>query len=333
MKIWACAKKNGQFLNHDDGRFKLFFIWQVLKIKREDPDLYDSLVFFSTHSKALKRRQLIPVKGGWFRYKEIGPRGECANSQDGQSLSHAFVIAALSQLKTINFIIGDQKISFTFTRLEAEEVELRFGNGRYYIPDLYGEFTDDNLYFKKWGGKVVIEVWVTHQCEPRKIKDFENHGVPIIEVRVTSGLQVEKYIKPDDLEASLECSFARVKEIVSEKVYAKIISDPVSLAYHHDAMVAEKFRLHEMQRAKDAEMANLKMSMSATVASLRDEVTNKQLALNSKISECQGVVRKLENAEKTIQEKINEARVLREELNVEKSKGVWERLCLSLRKR
>lgn len=235
MKIWACAKDLNGFIHRDDGRYRLFFIWQVLKLKREQYDYFSTLEFFSTHSRPHKRRPMTPVKNGWFRYKDAVRQGGNEGG-DGESISHAFVIAALAELETINFVFSDEVVPFKFTRLVAEEAEIKFGSGRSYYPDLYGEFTEDHPLYKQWGGRVAIEVWVEHQCERRKISDFESHGIPIIEIKVTQGLRVEQHIRHDDIEKSLEQCFERTKKILSERVFAKIISNPVSTAYHRESM-------------------------------------------------------------------------------------------------
>ncbi|NWD60004.1 hypothetical protein [Pseudomonas sp. IPO3774] len=262
MKIWACAKNSNGFINREDGRYKLFFIWQALKLKRENYHFYESLSFYSTHAREHKRKPMVAVKNGWFRYKNLDKPSGGSTSSDGESISHAFVIAALSQLETISFVFGNQVVPFKFTRLVADEAELRFGNGRTYYPDLYGEFTEDNPFYKKWGGKVAIEVWVEHQCERPKIDDFEAHCVPIIEVKVGPGLRVEQHIRQDDLEGSLERRFAKTKELLSEKVYAKIVSDPVSTKFHREfaADQAEKLKATEANRQRDCALLYQKIT-------------------------------------------------------------------------
>ncbi|EJM11100.1 hypothetical protein PMI21_05185 [Pseudomonas sp. GM18] len=243
MKIWACAKDANGFINREDGRYKLFFIWQALKLKRENFNYYSSLIFYSTHARESKRRPMVTVKNGWFRYKEKDLRIESSGKSEGESISHAFVVAALAQLETINFQFGTRVVPFTFTRLVAEETDIRFGNGRSYYPDLYGEFTAENPYYKQWGGKVAIEVWVEHECEEPKIGDFLSHGIPIIEVKVTKGLRAEPYIDSNDLEASLERCFAKTKEILSGNVFAKIIANPVSTAFHWEYAAEQESKL------------------------------------------------------------------------------------------
>lgn len=233
MEIWACAKNFNGFINREDGRYKLYFIWQVLKMRRLNPSEFSALTFFSTHSREEKRREMVAVKNGYFRYKNVDALVRSGDS-DGESLSHACLIAILSQLETINFVIDNEIVAFTFTRLVAEETRLRFGNGNGYIPDLYGEFTPDNPFYKKWGGKVAIEVCYSNPCSVQKVVDFRDHGIPIIEIKITDSIKVEKYINKDDVEGSLERRYQQVSEIVSRQLYCKVLSDPVSTRFHQD---------------------------------------------------------------------------------------------------
>lgn len=327
MKIWAYAKNSTGFINREDGRYRLFFIWQALKLKRENYQYFESLTFYSTHSREHKRKPMVTVKNGWFRYKNLEKASSGNSDSDGESISHAFVIAALAQLETIYFVFGNQMVPFKFTRLVADEAELRFGNGRTYYPDLYGEFTEDNPFYKKWGGKVAIEVWVEHQCERPKIDDFEAHCVPIIEVKVGPGLRVEQHIRQDDIEGSLERRFAKTKELLSEKVFAKIISDPVSTKFHREftSMQADKLKtaeangqracalLEQKITAKDEEL-NVTHSRLVKAHGLWQKSTEQLTELEGKSSDIKA----------TLDRKELELKQAHDQLVAEKKKGFWQ---------
>ncbi len=286
MKIWACAKGVNGFINREDGRYKLFFIWQVLKMRRLNPTEFSALTFFSTHSPEDKRREMVAVKNGYFRYKSTEVENARSGDSDGESLAHACLIAILSQLKTINFVIDNEIVPFTFTRLEAEETRLRFGNGNGYIPDLYGEFTADNPFYKKWGGKLAIEVCYTNACSPQKIVDFRDHGIPIIEITIIDSINVQKYVKKDDVEGSLERRYQQVAEIVSKKLFCRVVSDPVSTQYHQDyARLAEKDRVALIEKNKrETTFLFSKVreaeSLAATVGKERDGLTEAKSVLD-----------------------------------------------------
>ena len=243
MKIWAYAKCSDGYVTLEDGRLKFFFVWQVLKMKRENPQQFSSLTFISTQWREKYRREMFAVKNGYFRYKSAEPASRSGDS-DGETLPHAYLIAILSQLQTINFKIGDEVVPFTFTRLVAEETRLRFGNGNVYVPDLYGEFTSDNPYYKKWGGKLAIEVCYSNPCSMHKVVDFRDHGIPIIEIKIAKSINIETYIDKNDIEGSIERGYQKITDIASNQLFCRVLSDPVSTRFHEDyARQAEKDRV------------------------------------------------------------------------------------------
>ncbi|RMM60387.1 hypothetical protein [Pseudomonas savastanoi] len=250
MKIWAYAKGSDGYVTLEDGRLKFFFVWQVLKMKRENPQQFSSLTFISTQWREKYRREMFAVKNGYFRYKSAEPVSRSGDS-DGETLPHAYLIAVLSQLQTINFKIGDEVVPFTFTRLVAEETRLRFGNGNGYVPDLYGEFTSDNPYYKKWGGKVAIEVCYSNPCSMHKVVDFRDHGIPIIEIKIAKSINIETYIDKNDIEGSIERGYQKITDIASNQLFCRVLSDPVSTRFHDDfAKQAERDRVALVEKNK-----------------------------------------------------------------------------------
>ena len=333
MKIWACAKDSNGFINRDDGRYKLFFIWQVLKMRRENPTAFSALTFFSTHSREAKRREMSAVIGGYFRYKNKDVQAARSGDSDGETLSHAFLVTILAQLETINFVFNDQLVPFTFTRLVAEETHLKFGNGNSYFPDLYGEFTDDNPYHKQWGGRVAIEICYKNQCSDQKIKDFLDHGIPIIEIKVTPGLQVEHHIREDDIEGSLERRYQKNMEIVSRQVYARIISNPVSTKFHRDYTSRSEKELNELSEKKQGEAILLfkkyrEMELEVTtvtkdrasVVNERDELAKSSGELSRSVKDLGVELAKYKTA---YTKKVHEVDDLRTELESERAAGFW----------
>ena len=278
MKIWACAKGTNGFINREDGRYKLFFIWQVLKMRRLNPADFSALTFYSTHSRVEKRREMVAVKNGYFRYKSDKDQAARSGDSDGESLPHAYLIAILSQLQTINFKIGDEVVPFTFTRLVAEETRLRFGNGNVYVPDLYGEFTSDNPFYKKWGGKLAIEVCYSNPCSMQKVVDFRDHGIPIIEIKIAKSINIETYFDKNDIEGSIELGYRKINDIASNQLFCRLLSDPVSIEFHQDYVrQADKDRVELAEKTRQDMLAIVRKyremeSLAADVSKQRDSI-------------------------------------------------------------
>lgn len=85
MKIWAYAKGSDGYVTLEDGRLKFFFVWQVLKMKRENPQQFNSLTFISTQWREKYRRDMFAVENGYFRYKSAEPVSRSGDS-DGETL-------------------------------------------------------------------------------------------------------------------------------------------------------------------------------------------------------------------------------------------------------
>lgn len=285
MKIWACAKNFNGFINREDGRYKLYFIWQILKMKRESPSEFGALTFFSTHSREDKRREMFAVKNGYFRYKSAEPVNSRSGDSDGETLPHAYLIAVLSQLKTINFKIGQEVVPFTFTRLVAEETRLRFGNGNGYVPDLYGEFTSDNPYYKKWGGKVAIEVCYSNPCSPQKIVDFRDHGIPIIEIKIAKSINIETHIDKNDIEGSIERGYQKLTDIASNQLFCKVLSDPVSVPFHQEYVRQSEKEKEELAEKTKGEMLAIFRKYRETESLLSDVLKERD-----SIAEAKGIL-------------------------------------------
>jgi hypothetical protein len=345
MKIWACAKAVNGFLKREDGRYKLYFIWQILKMKRENPAEFRALTFFSTHSREDKRREMFAVKNGYFRYKSAEPVSRSGDS-DGESLPHAYLIAILSQLQTINFKIGDEVVPFTFTRLVAEETRLRFGNGNVYVPDLYGEFTSDNPYYKKWGGKVAIEVCYSNPCSMQKVVDFRDHGIPIIEIKIAKSINIETYIDKNDIEGSIERGYQKITDIASNQLFCRVLSDPVSTRFHDDyAMQAEKDQVALVEKNKrETKFLFNKLreteSLAAAVNKERDDILEAKGVLEKNKARLEASTLELNQSaenlktelgeyKKAYSKKVNEVNSLKGQLEEAKA-GFWKKLWWSL---
>lgn len=85
MKIWAYAKGSDGYVTLEDGRLKFFFVWQVLKMKRENPQQFNSLTFISIQWREKYRREMFAVENGYFRYKSAEPVSRSGDS-DGETL-------------------------------------------------------------------------------------------------------------------------------------------------------------------------------------------------------------------------------------------------------
>jgi hypothetical protein len=232
-KIWAYAYKgNREYIkNKTMDKERLFYIWEVMKMRRENPEELSLLTFMSTQSNKNKRSELVDVKtskSAFFRYKSRPATDTEPQHSDSDLMSHEIAILVLSEMQTIKFQDKDKIYEIEFDKIKKDDLNIRFENGATYIPDLMGFFKKPESLARKWGGKVAIEVKVTHACEDIKIKDFYDHNIPIIEVSLGSKMRLWSELKNADInDNEMERHYHFLHQKFSNVVYMKILSDPI----------------------------------------------------------------------------------------------------------
>lgn len=258
MKVIAFARfeNSKRYLSDESGKDKEFWIYDALRMRRNDRSLYDTIEFVSWRYDRNNREVMVPVETGFYRYKP-GYVERDYGDRDRDLVTHTVAIAVLAQMKTITFIIEGRSVEFEFSRMDAE-VESLFPDGGRYRSDLYGHFTDVNKYSGRWGGRVAIEVCVTHKCEDQKARSFERHGIPVIEITITDKWHFKNGVRLGEApEEELEKYKQKTEERFSGGLYAKVISNPVALT-HHNKQISSALN----QRDESVEMLNAERQIS-----------------------------------------------------------------------
>lgn len=228
-KIWAYATQQNVYVwNNNLQKEKLYFIWEVLKLKRERSNDYNQLTFMSTQSAKEKRAELVAVNRGFFRYKSEKNNDRKSGDPDGESISHEMAILALSEMQQIKFIEGEKEYLITFDKIKRDDLKVRFANGKAYYPDLIGFFSQPEELARRWGGKVAIEVKVTHACGAEKILDFYQHNTPLVEITLNQSMCFKPELHKREFgEDEMERYYQYLCEKFSEKVYMRILANPI----------------------------------------------------------------------------------------------------------
>lgn len=245
MKIWAYVTDKNQkpIPGKQDHSQLMMYIWEALKLKRDHGAEFNHFILWSTHRDPKDRKPVHPNKNGFFRYNPKNAAKEVQGDSDGESLSHQLAIEALTSLSTIPFKIGNQDLPLKFEYFDKDyqSTRLQFGSDKYFYPDAIGYLSKDSLMYDEWGGKVALEIFVTHNCEPDKVKAFESHNIPILEVKISDSIRFRKELNkqpftPEDLEDYFEKLRARF----SQQVFAKILSNP--LVTQHSRTIIKKLK-------------------------------------------------------------------------------------------
>lgn len=262
-------------------------------MKNERPRDFSQMTFMSTQANKNKRAELIPVKKGFFRYKSDTEKESKSTNPDHDSFSHELAIAVLSEMRTINFESNSKAYEINFDCLKRDDLKIRFEDGAVYYPDLMGFFSEPADLARKWGGKVAIEVKVTHACEPIKIKDFFDHNIPIIEILLRPSMRLPAEMNKVDFdEGQMERYYRYLQDKFSSVVYMKILSDPtmpnefekilkeknaVSFSLKDEALrlqnkISTLFRLNESKASSIETLEKEKSSLMQVAVKLKESL-------------------------------------------------------------
>lgn len=249
-KIWAYGKDiNDDYITGEVHPLRIFYIWEVLKLKRENIHEFNKITFMSTQKDPSARTEMSSVIKGFFRYIKK-PKQSIKEDKDSDSLSHSIAILALAEQKQLNFTCGEVKFTIDVDELRTEDVKIQLSNRDtfdYYYPDLICQFSSPQDLAEKWGGKVALEVKQTHACEPEKIHDFKNHCIPIIEIDIEKWSIEKKYETKSPSPEQLEDYFYFWKNVFSKNIFGKILSDPVTPQYYEKKEIEFKSRIESLQ--------------------------------------------------------------------------------------
>tara|TARA_R110002060_G_scaffold73990_1_gene83044 strand:- start:2010 stop:3053 length:1044 start_codon:yes stop_codon:yes gene_type:complete len=340
-KIWALAKdkRTSKYVAGTKHKNRLFYIWEALKLKDNDPVEYGYLEFMSTQRLEADRRQVHTHSGGFFRYNSNqSSAGSSDDNSDSDSLSHGLAIAALAELEVLEFKCGKETFSITPTSVETEQrlQLISEGNYKYYVPDLVFTFDDDSELAKRWGRKLAVEVMHTHACEAVKIRDFENHGIPIIEVKIGK-MTLDEFAKTKSPNLQqMEDFYNYIKSRFSKIIYGTIISAPVTAEFYRASVTnafekqtkAEKQRddaLNEIKRLKLIEQnlrkenADFKHNESSKFKELKNDIDEGMARANSLKAQLRDSDESLSQTKK----RLHETQVA---LKAEREKSIFDKL-------
>ncbi|CAM3271566.1 hypothetical protein [Moritella viscosa] len=299
-KRWAYATIDDEYiLQKGKKRKRLFFIWEILKLRRiseemkhkRNPEVdiefnYDKLKLWSTQNNKNDRKPLISDIRGYLRYKSGDVSDDSNQGGDGESLTHQLAILALSQLNKIPFKVNKKELILDFVDfdLDGEDTKIQFGGGKYFYPDLIGYLSPKSDMYSKWGGKVAIEVKVTHGCEKAKIEVLKSHNFAILEVYISPNFRFTPEVQGRDFNVEdMEIYFNRLVNRFSEETFATLLSNPMVTDYAEaciKTLQSEKKSLESSLFQLNDKLSNIKKQLIDSANDLRETQncldTNKQ---------------------------------------------------------
>lgn len=267
-KVWAYAKdKNQCFICENQSlQPKIFYIWDVLRLKEQNFKKYQELKFYSTEHDEINRLELIPTEHGFFRYKS-----DEIDENTKESIYHSAATLVLLEMPVIKFTFDKNKYILNFSKFLVEPC-FRFKdfdqNEEKYYPDLVGYFSSECELQEKWKGCLAIEVVYTSRCYEKKVNSFEKNSIPIIEVIISKELKFNTNFcsEINFTAADVESYYKLLKAEFKNQVCGEILSDPVSPDFYIKKVSSlkeeYKRKLEIKQQFHNNEKANLKRELN-----------------------------------------------------------------------
>lgn len=178
---------------------------------------------FSTHKFNKVPMLLVnkqPHKNSFFRYKS-----NINNAGNSESITHSTYKEIIKDISILNLVVNDKIIKLY---VSDSDIEYEFiANGNRYYADVFIRFYKSipEEYFYKWRGKLLIELNKTHAIGKKKAKDCYDYGFPIFEHTISEKLLMNEHTNSEE-EILQQKNF--ISNYLSEKIYGKLISDPIS---------------------------------------------------------------------------------------------------------
>lgn len=298
MKIRAFAKdkRKNTYIKDPDGKLKIFYIKDVIELRDRRPLDFKYYEFMSTHPNEKHRSKMMPVnKSGTQYFSYIGDGSGNGGGYD-ESETHAGVIEALSRIKVMTIMVGQEEYEFNLTDI-VKTPFLRLGNRHEYYPDLICTFPSTHKLFKRWGGKFAIEVTYTHECSKQKLVDFEFHNIPIFEVVIPKGSPLEfpqernsiSTYTQDDVDNYVKFLY---QEFI-DHVDAKLITNPMSTEFALEKIRSKNKFIYKQK--EEISQLNIEISDLKSIIDNKDKLLAKASDVESKLCEITSINKRQSN--------------------------------------
>lgn len=237
---------------------------------------------FSTHRVNKIQMMLVkktPYGDSFFRYY-----GNINDKGKSESITHSTYKDIIKELYVLNLVVNDKVIKLY---VSYSDIEYAFiANGKYYCTDVFINFYKSNPeeYFYKWNGKLCIEIKYTHPVTKEKAQDFYSQGIPVFEHSISRKLLMSEHTNSEK-EIIKQKNY--IKDLLSEKIYGKLLSDPKSKEY----VMIERLKKENVElQEKNAELKK----NNAFLLNLNNIQSNQIVQMQQKTSELEKYKKEIE---------------------------------------
>lgn len=238
-------KKTNKYLLDKNGNHLSVDILEALKL-RDDPKRYrdpeyKNKVYMTRNPNPLKRIEVTPRNGKTPHFAFTKSSSSTGDRTYDETYSHEAAVDVLSSMKEMSITADGKKFNLTFSHVYREP-QLTLPNGKIFYPDILCQFDKEThpIEYKRWGGKIVIEVTNTHGCEDDKKLEFELCNIPIFEFDITDSRTYPPERDGNRIDSVVERKNhkSRLESWLHDGIKMDLIINPVST--HHHELIYKK---------------------------------------------------------------------------------------------
>lgn len=334
------VKKQFAYLKTSAG-FQLVTVYQAIKMKNQQIKNRDAkLLFYDTPNENIgellfPKRTSNNGKSAHFSYYPSSKRSGIASKTSMTHKIYELAIANVHKLKL--FIFGEEIV--LYIERAYPEYFIKTNYNSYYI-DVYLilQGTEPRSYYYKWGGKIALEIYVSHKVDKSKANDLETMKIQLCEIKIYS----DQYI-PEDIGDENEFSYYTTlveNKVINEKNVGKLIN---SVGPPKGSIWEKRYLQLDNYEREIKELQNIAKENGARIKAQETEIEKKSAQIHGLIMREQDIEKALEkkkaelyiaenelsSREELVKENHilkNRVRELEEALKEEKEKGILKRL-------
>lgn len=284
MKLFADYKVENGYINISIwdiyNGYKAYNMNHNIKFEEYYNKFYKGRLY-STHKATKEKMSLVkktPYGNSFFRYlSKINDKG-CP-----ETISHSTYKDIIKGMDVLNLVAYGQEIKLF---VSYSDIEVAFSaNGNNYFADVFVYFKKSIPveYYYKWNGKLCFEIRHTHAVEKSKVSDCYVEGIPIFEHTISKKLLMDEKTSSEEVLLNQK---KFITDILSDKIYGKILSDPTwekykvieKLKKENDRLINENNELKNY----NAVLMNINKSQSVRIVELENENRNVSELINYK---------------------------------------------------
>lgn len=269
---------------YENGEYDKTNVWELYRGEKQDPHRWEKMRYFSTHKKIENRKEMRPVRrkpNYFFKYKSLNDI--TAHEGHDTTLTHEIIQEIISELKEITFILknkGNKVYKIHVSEYEIEE-KIKTDKGDYFVDILFKfEKSEPESLVLQWNGIVAVEIHVTNEVEPTKIKDLIGVGIPILEHTVSKKFYVDESRELTEADISKTKQF--LKRYYEKEIYVALLDDYHSKEFINMMEIQTlKDKIESLEKHTEIQKNELKQYMAYTNklkmenASLKDQINEK----------------------------------------------------------